>query len=294
MFKFKAMASKSAHPATGQSASPETTQEDWAWRLTFWIVATGLALAVLAITLAQAFPTWLESGARLNPSERLLPPQGSAPLGTDGLGRDLLARLFLAAPNSLGVALAAACLAVIPGACLGAVAAAWRFADAPLMRLADALLTLPPLVLALACLTLFGATPQGLIFALALPEFPRALRFVRVLAVSQISEPWFLASRGLGTRGVALFWILLRPLVPSLTVLFAQVLAIALLVEGLLGFLGLGLPPTHPGWGSMLAEGRTLLFVAPQVVLVPGVCIALFAFLAQLFADSLNRFAERR
>ena len=269
-------------------------QENTAWRLTFWCLATCLTLTLIALALAQLFPSWLESGARLNPAARLQSPNRTAWLGTDGLGRDLCARLFLAAPNSLGVAVAAACLAVIPGALLGALAATWRLADAPLMRLADALLTLPPLVLALACLTLFGASPQGLIFALALPEFPRSLRFVRVLARSQISEPWFLASRGLGTRGMPLFWILLRPLAPSLAVLFAQVVAVALLVEGLLGFLGLGLPPSHPGWGSMLAEGRALLFVAPQVILVPGVCIALFAFLVQLFADSLNPFAEPR
>ena len=276
------------------SAINPARQEGGIWRFAFFAVAVCLAVALLAVFVAQLFPSWLENGGRLNPQARLQAPNRTAWFGTDGLGRDLFARLFLAAPNSLAVAAAAACLAVIPGALLGVVAATWRFADAPLMRLADALLTLPPLVLALACLTLFGAGPQALIFALALPEFPRALRFVRVLARSQISEPWFLASRGLGTRRLALVGVLLRPLAPSLVVLFAQVMAIALLVEGLLGFLGLGLPADHPGWGTMLAEGRNLLFVAPHGVWVPGVCIAGFAFLAQLFADCLQKVAQHQ
>ena len=229
------------------------------------------------------------------PAARLQSPNRTAWLGTDGLGRDLCARLFLAAPNSLGVAVAAACLAVIPGALLGALAATWRLADAPLMRLADALLTLPPLVLA-PCLpnslwcqsagtNLCSGTPRISAQSAVCPRLSTEPNLRTV--VSRLT-------RTRHTRGVALFWILLRPLAPSLAVLFAQVVAVALLVEGLLGFLGLGLPPSHPGWGSMLAEGRALLFVAPQVILVPGVCIALFAFLVQLFADSLNPFAEPR
>lgn len=253
-----------------------------------------LALLVLTLVLVRLWPEWLAGGRALQPQARLAPPAPDLWLGRDGLGRDLAARLCIAAPNSLLLAAAAALLAVVPGAILGALAALWRPLDAVLMRLADALLTLPPLVLALALLTLIGPGATGLVLALAIPELPRVMRFVCVLSRSLTQEPWYQAARGFALPPHRLVFSQLLPaLAAPLAVVFAQVAAIALLVESLLGFLGLGLPADAPGWGSMLAEGRGLLRSAPHLVLAPGLCIAATIFCLQVLADSLRARLER-
>ena len=248
-----------------------------------------LCLLLLALAAARLAPGWLEGGRALAPERRLTPPAPGLWLGTDALGRDLLARLALAGPNSLAVASAAALLAVVPGAFLGAAAALHPWADGLLMRLADALLAVPALVLALALVTLFGAGPAGLIPALAIPELPRVLRLVRALALTAAAEPWYQAARGIGAGPWARLMRHLAPaLAGSLLAVLAQVFAVALLVEALLGFLGLGLPSENPGWGSLLAEGRDRLRTAPWLVLAPGACIALAVFASQLLADALQ------
>ncbi|MDA8032152.1 MAG: ABC transporter permease subunit [Alphaproteobacteria bacterium] len=264
-----------------------------AWSVLIAGAVGALGFVVLVPLSAHFFPGWLDSGLRLDPARRLLSPfGGDAPrlwLGTDALGRNFAARLCVAAPNSLLLAFGAALLAVIPGAVFGALAATSRFLDVILMRFADALLTLPPLVLALALLTLSGPGVAGLVIALAVPEFPRVMRYARVLCQGFACEPWYEAARGLGLSSWRLLVSQMFPaLLVPLAVVFGQVFAIALLVESLLGFLGLGLPVDSPGWGSLLAEGRGYLRVAPHLVVLPGLCIAVTIFSVQVLADSVR------
>ncbi|MGR4001334.1 MAG: ABC transporter permease [Alphaproteobacteria bacterium] len=269
--------------------------QDKIWKILAIAALTTLATIVLAPLLAHLNPEWIQSGHKINPAQRLQDPSPQLWLGSDALGRNLAARLCIATPNSLILAAAIAILATVPGTILGTLAAANHILSAVFMRLADALLTLPPLVLALAFLTLAGPNTLGLTLAIAIPELPRVMRLVRALTLALLCEPWYQAARGLGLSPLQLLRSQLLPaLAAPLAVIFAQVFAIALLVESLLGFLGLGLPAENPGWGSLLAEGRSLLRAAPHLVLAPALAIAVTTFCVQILADAMRQKLQKQ
>ncbi|MET0528315.1 MAG: ABC transporter permease [Microvirga sp.] len=245
-----------------------------------------LAVALLAI-LAPFITT--SDPVRINPAARLKPPSELAWLGTDLFGRDVFSRAVYGARSSLAVGCSVAVLSVALGLMIGLVAGYVRIADAVIMRVMDGLMAIPTFLLAIALVSLTRASLATVVAALTIPEIPRVVRLVRGVVLSVREEPFVEAAVSVGTPAPL---ILVRHIMPSTTapmiVLGTYICASAILVEAGLSFLGTGLPPEIPSWGNMVAEGRTFFQVAPRLVFVPSLILALTVLGVNLLGDGLR------
>jgi len=260
-----------------------------------------LGIAILGITcFAALFAQLLASDPlALNPLERLRPPDTTHWLGTDQFGRDLWSRTVYGARVSLVVGLAVATLAIAIGLLIGLVAGYVRALDGLLMRIMDGLMAIPGILLAIALVSLSGASQLTVVVAIMVPEIPRVVRLVRAMVLGVREEPYIEAAIAVGTR---LPWLLLRHVLPNcmppLIVQATYVCASAMVTEAILSFLGAGTPPEIPSWGNMMAEGRALFPIAPRIVLFPGAALALTILAINILGDRLRdrldpKFAKR-
>lgn len=260
----------------------------------------GMAL-LLGIALAGLAAPWAGEAFEPDLFNRYAAPSAAHWLGTDDLGRDVLARLLHGARVSLAVGLAAAVLATVVGTAAGLLAA-WRggLADALLMRLADALLALPalPLLVVLSALDpgLLGL-PRGQASAdilriaaiLALFGWVGVARLARAAALSVLAMDYVRSARALGvSEGRLLRRHVLPALVPPVAVATALAVGGAILAESALSFLGLGIAPPAASWGNMLAGAQEAVFQAPLVALWPGLAILLAVLGCSLVADGVR------
>lgn len=211
-------------------------------------------------------------------------------LGSDRFGRDLLSRIVYGSRVTLAVALPALALALTLGIAVGGAAAlGGRLLDGLLMRVVDALLAFPALPLALALAALLRSTPATLILVLAAISWMSLARLVRAEVLSLKERDFVAAARAAGQRPVGIF---LRHLLPNAwgPVLADSALRVGdlILIEAALSFLGLGVQPPTPSWGSMVAEGRDALQSAWWVAAFPGLAIALAVIACNLVADGLR------
>ncbi|HEU4400807.1 MAG TPA: ABC transporter permease [Candidatus Polarisedimenticolia bacterium] len=254
-------------------------------------IASGSALLLLLATLAVAAP-WIASSPpeRQDLSHRLEGPSADHPLGLDDLGRDVLSRLLWGARISMTTGLLVVLLAGSLGVLLGSSAGlAGGAADASLVALVDLLLGFPGVLLAIALVAVLGPKLQNLILALCLIGWVPYARLARgqVLRLKRIE---FLdAARSLGAGPGRL---VLRHLLPNLLgpVIIQAALGLGgvILAEAGLSFLGLGVPPPAPSWGSMLRSGTQSLLDAPHLTIVPGVAIFLAVLGANLLGEGLG------
>ena len=252
--------------------------------------------AALGLLLALVLAAW---GPALVPHDplahdvpnRLRPPDLQHPLGTDGFGRDQLARVLAGARTSLSVALAAVSLAALIGTLLGvASATAGGRTDLLLQRLIDALLAFPAVVLALLFVAALGPGRGTVTLALATAFTPVVARVARARCLEVLATEHALAARALGAsaRRVARRHVLPHVL-PTVAVIASGVLTSALVLEAALSYLGLGLPPPAPAWGRMVYEGASLyLETAPWLTVFPGVMLAFVALCAAVLGDALR------
>jgi peptide/nickel transport system permease protein len=226
---------------------------------------------------------------RLNPIKRLHPPSGEAWFGTDMFGRDLWARTLWGSQVSLVVGLSVATLSTVIGLALGLVVGYFRLADALIMRVMDGLMAIPTILLAIALMSLFGASVENVIMAITIPEVPRVVRLVRSVVLSIREMPYVEAAVSIGTNP---FKIMLRHILPNtiapLIVQATYVCAAAVLVEAILSFLGAGTPPEVPSWGNIMAEGRTYFQISPWIIFFPGVLLALTVLSINVMGDGLR------
>ena len=256
-----------------------------------------LGLLVLAALLAPVLfpddPLSIAGPALLRPFA-----DPAFPLGTDRLGRDVLAGLFHGARASLAVGLAAAAVALVAGAVVGTLAGfAGGLVDETLMRVVDAFQTVPGFLLALAFVSVTGASLPVVIFAIALGAWTGPARLARAEVLSIRERDYVAAARVIGMRPleIALREVLPNALPPVLA-LSAVIVANAVLIESALSFLGLG-DPNIVTWGSMIAEGRNVLRTAPFLSIVPGIGLVATVLgvylLAEGFSDALARRKSR-
>ena len=247
------------------------------------------ALGLLAL-LAAAAP-WLPlDGEAMVLDAILAPPSALEPLGRDDLGRSLLARLLLGARVSLGVALAVVSVAALVGTLLGLLAGyCGGLVDRGISALIDLFLAFPGLLLAIALAGLLGAGVGNLVIALAAVGWVGFARLARAQVLSLREREHILAARAAGTAPVR---ILLRHLLPlALAPLIVEAtfaLAAAVIAEAGLSFLGLGVQPPAPSWGSMIRDGARYMLVAPHFVLVPGLALATVVLAVNLLGDRLR------
>jgi peptide/nickel transport system permease protein len=260
-----------------------------------WQGGIGMLLLGLAAALAVAAP-WLFASDPLDMVARpLTPPFSNAavPLGTDRLGRDLLAGLVHGARGTLFVASAVAAIALGVGAAVGTTAGyLGGWIDELLMRVADATQTVPGFVLALTLVSVAGPSQPVIVLAIAAGAWTGPARVVRAEVLSLKQRSFVEASRlvGRSRMGIAFDVVLPNALNP-LIALAAVIVAGAILSESALSFLGLG-DPNVASWGAMIAEGRSVLRTAPHVILVPGLAVMGTVLAVSLVGDGLSRALE--
>ena len=248
-------------------------------------------LIVVMTALAAIVGPWLAGDPfALALPERLNGPTWAHPFGVDELGRDVLARLVAGARVSLFVGLAVVSLSATIGVAVGAVAAyAGGWIDEIVGRVSDVLLAFPGILLAIALVAVLGPSLTNVVLALVAIGWVSYARLVRGQVLKLRELEYVQAARALGARSVR---ILVRHIVPAtlpaVTVQATLGMAGAIIAEASLSFLGLGVQPPTPSWGTMLDAGRSHLFDAPHLTVFPGLAIALLVLGLNFVGDALR------
>ena len=253
-------------------------------------IAVGGAL-VLAMVLIAVFAPYLGTvdPTALAPTRRTREPSALFWFGTDMLGRDIYSRVLYGARVSLTVGFSVALLASLAGLIIGLVSGFVRWSDGIIMRVMDGMMSIPPILLAIALMALTRGSVGNVIIAITIAEIPRVSRLVRSVVLSLREQPYVDAAIAAGTRTPM---IILRHILPNtvapMTVQATYVCASAMIVEAILSFIGAGTPPTIPSWGNIMAEGRSLFQVAYYIVLFPGAFLSVTVLAMNLLGDGLR------
>ncbi len=253
----------------------------------FVAACVGLALLVAAGVLADwiaPYPPTAVDAVRMFQG-----PSAGHPFGTDRFGRDLLSRVLFGVRVSLGVAGAAIGIALVAGGALGLVAGAGRGADQLLGRVMDVFFAFPPILLAIGIAAVLGAGPGTAVVAIAVVYAPLFFRVVRGSVLAESAEVYVEAAEALGVRRSAL---LVRHILPNVlspvVVQTAVCLSYGILIESALSYLGVGVQPPTPSWGTILNEGKEFLALAPWVSLFPGGFIMASVLAFNIIGDGLR------
>ena len=210
-------------------------------------------------------------------------------MGSDSFGRDIYSRVIYGTRVSLLVGIATALLALAFGIVFGLSAGYLRWLDGPLMRVMDGVMAIPAILLAIALVALWRANVLTVVLAIAITEIPRVTRLVRSLVLSIREEPYVEAAISLGTpTWKIMFGHILPNCVAPLLVQGTYICASAILVEAILSFLGVGLPPDIPTWGNIMAEGRVQFMAYPHNLFFPGVFLAVTVLAVNILGDGLR------
>ncbi|QNM96220.1 ABC transporter permease subunit [Chitinimonas koreensis] len=258
-----------------------------------------LALAVFtAIVFCAVFAGWIAPHSPIEQyRDHMLTPPSWADggmstylLGTDELGRDIFSRLVHGARVSLWIGLMSVLMSMIPGVILGLLAAFYPKTLSPvIMRVMDVMLALPSLLLAICIITILGPGLINTMIAIAIGALPSYTRLTRAAAMAEINKEYVTASRVAGAGALRLMFVTvlpncMAPLIVNATLSFSS----AILEAAALGFLGLGVQPPTPEWGTMLASARDYIERAPWVVTMPGLTILLSVLAINLMGDGLR------
>jgi peptide/nickel transport system permease protein len=267
------------------------------------VLAGGVVLAIMALIGLTAPYLGTLDPAQIDPAARNRTPGSESVvrradgtrtsiahwMGTDSLGRDVYSRVVYGARISLAVGASVAVISSIAGLLIGLLAGYLRWLDGLVMRVMDGLMSIPAILLAIALVSLASAGLRTVIVAIVIPEVPRVVRLVRAVVLSIREEAYVEAAIALGAPTPAL---LARHVLPNtvapLIVQATFVCASAILVEAILSFLGIGIPPEIPTWGNIMAEGRTLFRIFPHNILFPGVFLAVTVLAVNMLGDGLR------
>jgi peptide/nickel transport system permease protein len=258
---------------------------------------TCIALILVAgFLLTAAFAPWISpySPIKIDVLHKLQAPSAAHWFGTDHLGRDLLSRIIYGARTALMIAIVSVAIAGTIGLLLG-IAAGYgpRWLDGLLVLVFDSLNSLPMIMFALAIITVLGAGTGTLIIVIAATSFPSYARLIRAQTLALKNSDYILAERLLDASALRIVFIHLLPnVVGPLIILLSMDIPVVIMVEAGLSFLGLGVRPPTPSWGSILYDGYTSIRSAPYMVVFGGLPLVLatlgFTFLGEGLRDYLD------
>jgi peptide/nickel transport system permease protein len=290
--------------APSQPRTLESTRSPWTerWRWVQRLLSVRLAKASLGVLVlvvfAAIFANVVSPADPLYQDYRspLQSPSLSHPFGTDNLGRDILSRVIHGARISVSVGLLAVGLAAIVGVPLGLIAAyAGGLVDDVLMRIMDALMAFPALVLALGITAALGPSLTNVMIAIGLVYMPAFARLVRAEGLSVREREFVIAARTIGARPSRLIARHIWPNVAAPIIVLASLrVATAIITEAGLSFLGAGVPPPTPSWGSMLRTSYQYTETAPWMAIFPGLAIFVTVLATNLFGDALRTALDPR
>jgi peptide/nickel transport system permease protein len=251
----------------------------------------GLVVIVVLVTSALLAP-WVApyDPSKMDVRARLQGPSLKHLLGTDNFGRDIFSRIVYASRISLVIGFVAVGIGAVFGGITGAVSGYYgRGLDSLLMRVMDVLLSIPQIILAIAIVGAMGASLLNLMIAVGISVLPRYARLVRASAMSLRDLEFIEAARAAGASDLR---IILQNIIPNcmapLIVLSTLGVAQAILSAATLSFLGLGIQPPTPEWGSMLSDGRQFLRNAPHITIFPGLAIVIVVMALNMLGDGLR------
>jgi len=280
-----------------QDSAWQRVRRNWSVRIGGCVLLALVFIAVAAPLLGTVDPTLFDAGSRdLTPGQagEITTLDGDSIkhtfiLGSDSFGRDIYSRVLYGTRVSLIVGAFSAVVALAFGILLGLMSGYLRWLDGPLMRVMDGVMAIPAILIAIALVAMWRASLLSVIIAIAIPEIPRVTRLVRSLVLTIREEPYVEAAISLGTPTwkIMLFHILPNTVAPLL-VQGTYICAAGILIEAILSFLGVGLPPDIPTWGNIMAEGRVQFVTYPHNVFFPGVLLAATVLAVNILGDGLR------
>ncbi|RYE31515.1 MAG: ABC transporter permease [Hyphomicrobiales bacterium] len=260
------------------------------------MVAIGLAILIVFVLLAALAPLLAPyAPGKLSIVNRLKPPSAIYWFGTDEFGRDIFSRMLYAGRLSLSVGAAVVVLSSLIGVTLGLLAGFFKRLDTPIARLIDAMMAFPDILLAIALVAALGPSLMTVIIALSIVYAPRLARIVRAATLVIRELPYVEAARAFGN---STFRIMFRHVLPNIvspiTVQATFIFASAMLAEAGLSFLGLGVSPDIPTWGTMISSGRQYIGQADWMTYFPGFAIVLAVLSLQMVGDGLRDLLDPR
>ena len=259
-------------------------------RLNTALVVGGILTALLIITALLSLIWTPEVPTRVRVVMRLKAPLEAGLLGTDHFGRDVVSLLMVGAWNSLAIAWPAVLLGAAIGIAIGCAAAAWKgIADEIAMRASDVVFAFPAVLSAIMIGALVGSGPLAAILAIAVFNVPVFARVTRGVALQVWTLDYIAAARAIGKHPLRITWEDVMPNIAGALIVQVTIqLALAILTEAGLSYLGLGVRPPNPSWGRMLSDAQTYLSQAPHLAIAPGIAIALSVLGLNLLGDGLR------
>jgi len=253
------------------------------------IVFGGTLVVIMVLIACFASLITSQDPTAIAPIERLKPPSLDHWFGTDVVGRDVFARVVYGSRVSLIVGIGVAVLSTVVGTAIGLVSGFVRWSESSIMRVIDGMMSIPPVLLAVALMSLTQGSIYNVIFAISLSEIPRMARLVRSVVLSLREQAYVesAVSAGASSLRIIFYHILpntMAPLIVQATFVFAS----AMLVEAILSFIGAGVPPSTPSWGNIMADGRTLWLVKPYLIFFPAFFLSLTVLGVNVLGDGLR------
>ena len=259
-------------------------------------VVGGVLVALLLLTAVLSFVWTPHSATELDIPNKLQGPSASHWLGTDSLGRDIVSLLIVGSQNSIAVGVIAVGIGIVFGVSLGLLAAAKRgWVEEVVMRFSDFTFAFPALLSAIMLTAVYGPGLVTSIVAIGIFNVPVFARITRAAANGVWARDYVLASRACGKGAWHITVQHVLPNIASGLIVQATIqFALAILAEAALSYLGLGTQPPQPSWGRMLNEAQSMLFLAPQLAVWPGMAIALSVLGLNLMGDGLRDLLDPR
>lgn len=259
------------------------------WRKHPAVVIGGALLAIMVFIAVFAPLLWTVDPTAISPARRTRMPSEQYWFGTDMLGRDIYSRVVYGTRVSLVVGFGVAIIASVIGLAIGLFAGFVRWADGIVMRVIDGMMSIPPILLAIALMALTRGSVGNVIIAITIAEIPRVARLVRGVVLSLREQPYVEAAVACGARAPRIIWSHILPnTIAPMTVQATYICASAMIIEAILSFIGAGVPPATPSWGNIMAEGRALWQVRPHIVFFPALFLSITVLAVNLLGDGMR------